>query len=128
MLRPVILVALSLAASRCSLPSLGQTLATDHAFGGTWRLVEFDDTPAGHGETINVGHETISAKTACNIPSGPLSVRCGEFRIARLAVTRLPCKKDGRPAERRLSGAPGDAKGYTVEAGALTLIAENGRV
>ncbi|MGH7557644.1 MAG: META domain-containing protein [Gemmatimonadota bacterium] len=98
--------------------------------GTTWRLVEFDagdPVPEGIEITAEFREGGIAGRSACNRYTGPVEIdlAAGTIETGPLVSTKMACPPPQMESEARYLGALERAKGLTLEAGRLTIQAED---
>jgi putative lipoprotein len=98
----------------------------------TWRVDEIDGQPVqGSGAptvTLDGAAQRVSGSSGCNRYTAALTVAGSELRIGDAATTRMACSPAVMELESRFVAALAAVRGYRLDADALQLLDERGRV
>jgi heat shock protein HslJ len=98
--------------------------------GTAWRLVEFDagvPVPEGVEITAEFRQGGIAGRSACNRYTGPVEIDLanGTLKVGALVSTKMACPPPQMEGETRYLGSLERATGLSLEAGRLTVRADD---
>ena len=130
--------------NRMLLPLAAALLGSPAAYGqsvdaglvGAWKVIELEDKPAVHGETLTFADQKIAGKSACNYVQAGLKQMGSALEIAgKVTRTAMSCGTERTSAvrrrweaERRYMETLVRIRGYALKDGSLMLTGAEGQV